>query len=169
MPFTFHVATVSVMKRMLWYERRLRMAWRIASVLAFLGVAFSAIALFFVGGLLSPNPWTWVGQGLALALMLWARISFGLRSFHAAANPTQGGLVTHGPYAYLRHPIYAAILLFLWSGVAAHLTPLPIALALAATVCTGVRIAAEERLLVAMYPEYTEYAERVRRLIPGVF
>ena len=50
-------------------------------------------------------------QGLAIALMLWARLTFGMRSFHATANPTEGGLVTAGPYRYWRHPIYAAVLL----------------------------------------------------------
>ena len=48
--------------------------------------------------------------------MVAARITFGRRSFHAAANPTEGGLVTTGPYAYIRHPIYAAILYFVWAG-----------------------------------------------------
>ena len=51
-----------------------------------------------------------VVQVFAIGLMIAARITFGLRSFHAAANPTAGGLVTRGPYALLRHPIYAAVL-----------------------------------------------------------
>jgi len=45
--------------------------------------------------------------------MLWARLTFGGRSFHAGANPTAGGVVTTGPYRFVRHPIYAAILYFL--------------------------------------------------------
>ena len=59
-------------------------------------------------------------QVAAVLLMVWARMTFGRRSFHAAANPTAGGLVTWGPYRYWRHPIYSAILLFLWSGVLSH-------------------------------------------------
>jgi hypothetical protein len=30
-------------------------------------------------------------QCLAVALMIWARLTFGLRSFHPAANPTRAG------------------------------------------------------------------------------
>src|SRR5664279_6232029 len=56
-------------------------------------------------------------QGIAVLLMIWARLTFGMRSFHATANPTEGGLVTNGPYRYWRHPIYAAVLLFVWTGV----------------------------------------------------
>lgn len=111
-------------------------------------------------------------QLLAVALMLWARVTFGMRSFHAAANPTAGGLVTSGPYRYWRHPIYAAVLLFLWTGVFSQGgAPTPVALALAAlaTAMTAVRIQAEEHLLRASMPEYAAYAARTRRIIPFVF
>ena len=104
--------------------------------------------------------------------MLWARITFGRRSFHAAANPTTGGLVTSGPYRYWRHPIYASILLFVWSGVlgqGAMPTVLAITLAIIATVMTAVRIHSEEQLLQASMPEYAAYAARTRRLVPFVF
>src|SRR5208283_5319165 len=53
-------------------------------------------------------------QLIAVLLMIWARTTLGRRSFHSAPDPTQGGLVTTGPYAYIRHPIYASILYFLW-------------------------------------------------------
>ena len=56
-------------------------------------------------------------QLLGLALMIWARLTFGLRSFRFAANPTQGGLVTKGPYRYIRNPIYAAAWLII-TGIA---------------------------------------------------
>ena len=109
---------------------------------------------------------------IAIVLMLWARVTFGMRSFHATANPTEGGLVTAGPYRYWRHPIYAAVLLFVWSGVLGRgVTPAPIDLALAAfaTLMTAVRIHAEEQLLRASMPEYVAYAARTKRLIPFVF
>lgn len=69
--------------------------------------------------LVAKNPVGLTLQASAVALMLWARFTFGTRSFHASANPTTGGLVTAGPYRYWRHPIYAAVLLFVWSGVLA--------------------------------------------------
>ncbi len=111
-------------------------------------------------------------QGLAIALMLWARVTFGMRSFHATANPTAGGLVSTGPYRFWRHPIYAAVLLFVWTGVLSqHVMPtvITIALALLATAMSAVRIAAEEHLLRASMPEYAAYAQRTRRLVPFVF
>lgn len=109
-------------------------------------------------------------QVAAVALMAWARITFGQRSFHFAANPTAGGLVTVGPYRYWRHPIYAAVLLFVWSGVLSHgVNGWSLALAGVATLATAVRIGAEEQLLRSTFPEYPAYAEKTKRLIPYVF
>ena len=107
-------------------------------------------------------------QFVAAALMLWARVTFGARSFHAAANPTAGGLVTSGPYGFVRHPIYAAILLLVWAGVASHGGIVSVLSAIVATAAIAVRIGAEEGLVREAYPEYADYARRTRRVIPWV-
>ena len=105
-------------------------------------------------------------QVAAVLLMLAARITFGRRSFHAAANPTAGGLVTTGPYAYLRHPIYAAVLYFMWAGAFDAMSSLAVASALIASAGAAVRMLSEERLLIERYPEYRDYMARVRRIVP---
>jgi protein-S-isoprenylcysteine O-methyltransferase Ste14 len=107
-------------------------------------------------------------QVLALLLMLWARITFGRRSFHATADPTEGGIITSGPYHYLRHPIYAAVMYFLWAGILSHLSLLNALIGLVATVGLFIRIFAEERLVTERYPSYVEYAVRTKRIIPFV-
>jgi protein-S-isoprenylcysteine O-methyltransferase Ste14 len=108
-------------------------------------------------------------QVLAVLLMLWARMTFGRRSFHATADPTEGGLMTSGPYRYLRHPIYAAVMYFVWTGVISHFSLLNVLLGVAATVGLFMRILAEERLVTERYPGYAEYATQTKRLIPFVF
>lgn len=101
--------------------------------------------------------------------MLWARKTFGLRSFHAAASTSEGGLVTSGPYRYWRHPIYASIIYFVWAGQVEAPSALAVGLAAAATLGLFARMLIEERFLAATYPEYPRYARRAKRVVPFVF
>jgi protein-S-isoprenylcysteine O-methyltransferase Ste14 len=92
-----------------------------------------------------------------------------MRSFHAAANPTSGGLVTTGPYRWLRHPIYASILYFSWATVVDHRTREAVLAALLITLGAAARMYLEERMLVDMYPDYRDYAARTARVVPFLF
>lgn len=129
----------------------------------------AAVSLLIRRSLFARVPVFIAVQVAAGALMLASRLTFGGRSFHAGANPTSGGLVTRGPYRYVRHPIYAAILMFVWAGVASHGSIVSVLTAIVMTAATAVRIGAEEALVVETYPEYAEYARRTKRLIPFVY
>ncbi|MGH8092321.1 MAG: methyltransferase family protein [Chthoniobacterales bacterium] len=139
------------------------------SILGFVLIVIALVALLKIHALFSPKPWVIALQVAAALLMLWARVTFGMRSFHADAKPTAGGLVTSGPYRYIRHPIYAAICMFIWAGVLAHLSPLTILLGFLATVGVLVRLRCEETLVTERYPEYRDYAARTKRLVPGLW
>ena len=136
------------------------------SSVAFAVLVLAIVGLVYTDNLLGHGPVAITLQVAAILLMVWARVTFGRRSFHAAANPTAGGLVTVGPYRYMRHPIYAAILLFVWTGVAANLSPLGITLGLLATAMLVLRMISEETLVRERYPEYDDYARRTKRMIP---
>ena len=144
------------------------MALRSVSILATAVLVAVAAALVFRGAILGTGPVSISLQAAGIALMLWARITFGLRSFHYAANTTQGGLVTRGPYRYIRNPIYAAAWLVIWTGVAVHWSPINAMLGAVVAAMLIVRIACEEQLLRATYPEYADYARKTARLIPFV-
>ena len=105
----------------------------------------------------------------AVALMLWARFTFGRRSFHAAADPTEGGLVTTGPYHFIRHPIYTAACAFCWAGIMANGSVPSMVGGVLLTVGGIMRMLAEERLLVDRYPEYLRYANGTKRMVFYVF
>jgi protein-S-isoprenylcysteine O-methyltransferase Ste14 len=111
-----------------------------------------------------------IGLQIAAALfMIWARLTFGMRSFHAAASTTEGELVTRGPYAIVRNPIYAAVIWFAWTGVAVHFSIENALLGLAVAGGMLVRIFMEERFLRERYRDYGDYTKRVKRLVPFVF
>jgi protein-S-isoprenylcysteine O-methyltransferase Ste14 len=139
------------------------------SVFGYLAMAGALITLLITHRVLSYSPVVIALQLAAIAFMLWARITFGRRSFHAVANPTDGGLVTTGPYRYIRHPIYAAVCLFVTAGVAVHLSWTALSLWGLVVGGTLARIFCEERLVTARYPEYRLYAAKTPRLIPFLF
>ncbi len=141
---------------------------KLLSTPVFVLLVLALVGLFYAHSLLGHGPVSIGLQVVAVLLMIWARVTFGMRSFHYAANPTEGGLVTTGPYRYMRHPIYAAVLLFLWTGVAVNASPLSVALGLAATAMLALRILFEERLVRRRYPEYDDYARRTKRVIPFI-
>jgi len=108
-------------------------------------------------------------QAAAGALMLWARITFGRRSFHIAADPVDGGLVTSGPYHFIRHPIYTAVCVFAWAGLLVNASVVSVVAGGLLVAGAVMRIIAEERLVIERYPAYRQYAQETKRMIPYLF
>ncbi len=137
--------------------------------MGFAAMAAGLVALLLTRRLFSLFPLVIAVQAAAVVLMAWARITFGRRSFHFAANPTQGGLVTTGPYRYIRHPIYTAVCLFVTAGAAARLSLTTVLLLVLLWGGAITRMLCEEQLLVQKYPEYQQYAARTPRMLPFLF
>jgi len=142
---------------------------KVLSVLSFLLMVGGILGLILRGELLYPYVWLIALQGAAVLLMFWARLTFGMGSFHFAADPTEDKLITSGPYRWIRHPIYTAVLLF--SLPPAIISRSPAALAFAVLIVLGAvtRMFCEEQYLRKHYPDYAEYAARTRRIIPLIF
>jgi protein-S-isoprenylcysteine O-methyltransferase Ste14 len=138
------------------------------SIFATLLLIAAMIVLYRLDALFSENFLTIALQIIALGIMAWARWSFGRRSFHFAAQPTSEKLITLGIYKYLRHPIYAAIWLFCWAGVAASFSVINAGLALLVLMCLVIRIVCEEACLRRAFPDYQSYAQKTARLIPFI-
>jgi protein-S-isoprenylcysteine O-methyltransferase Ste14 len=139
------------------------------SIAGFIGMATGILAQLATGTLLSWSPLVIGAQIGAALLMFWARRTFGRRSFHAAANPTAGGLVTSGPYRFIRHPIYTAVSGFSVAGVIGNLSWIGVLLGVVVVSGALVRIFCEEAMVTVLYPEYREYAARTWRMVPYVF
>jgi protein-S-isoprenylcysteine O-methyltransferase Ste14 len=144
-------------------------ACQILSIIATLLLIVCMIALYRLNALFSLSPPVLIVQSIAAALMLWARLSFGRRSFHFTAVPITENIITHGAYKYLRHPIYSAIWLFSWAGAAAHFSILTAGLAALVFVCLLTRIICEEACLQRRFSDYSTYAQHTARLIPFIF
>jgi protein-S-isoprenylcysteine O-methyltransferase Ste14 len=135
--------------------------------------------LLAFGGTFSPvllrpdgaHPQWGLSAGLALQLVgvllaLWSLATLG-RSFGFAA--ADRGLVSRGPYAIVRHPVYAAYVLLLAGYLLQSISLRNALVALLAIGCDVGRIRAEERVL-ALNPAHPAYRQRVRwRMLPGVW
>jgi protein-S-isoprenylcysteine O-methyltransferase Ste14 len=85
-------------------------------------------------------------------------------------KPIQGGkLVMHGPYRFVRHPIYAGLIFSTlgWALVRANL--LGLALVMLLLLFFDLKSRREERWLREAYPEYEAYQQRVHKLAPWVY
>jgi protein-S-isoprenylcysteine O-methyltransferase Ste14 len=110
-------------------------------------------------------------MAVAVGLFVWASRTMGRNWSIVARTRADHQLVETGPFAYVRHPIYTALLLMMLAFAIGygHVAHLLLAIPLYA-LGTWLRIDEEERLLAAMFGEpYARYAARVKRFVPGLF
>ncbi len=128
-------------------------------------VVFSGRALAFV-----PSPalgWTAaaivvVGIGFAI----WARFTLGKNWSPRPSMKERHELVTSGPYAYVRHPIYTGMLFAVFGTALTGSYFAILVLALASLVFLS-RIPREEKIMLDLFPSaYPAYQARTKRLIP---
>jgi protein-S-isoprenylcysteine O-methyltransferase Ste14 len=115
-------------------------------------------------------PLALAGMGLVLVVLTgiyaWATVAFGIRF----SNLTHRGILTHGPYAWTKHPAYLSKNIFWWLATMPFLTVTgnPVDLirnCVILAIVSGVyywRARTEERHLSAD-PAYVEYAEWMER------
>jgi protein-S-isoprenylcysteine O-methyltransferase Ste14 len=109
------------------------------------------------------------GDGACAAGLLLLLIALGQigRSVQIAPAPREDGrLVTSGVYAWLRHPMYTAILLVI-VGFFFRTPTLAVGIAGAIVIAfLVIKTRFEERLLLARYPEYARYKSRTWGIVP---
>jgi len=141
---------------------------KLISKFALLIVIIAILYLLISGNLLSRSPFIIAGQLLAIALAIWSRRSFQGRQFSIHAEPAEDPLLLTGPYQFIRHPMYAFALLFVWIGILGHLSLITVVIGLIVTGVIAIRIVIEEQFLRARYPDYVEYSRQTKRIIPFI-
>ena len=114
--------------------------------------------------------WTAVVLCIAgLAFCLWARFTLGRNWSGVVTLKGDHELITRGPYALVRHPIYTGLLTMFVAtmillGHVAGIIALPLVF-----VSIWFKLRHEERLMLQRFPDqYAAYQRRVRRLIPFI-
>ncbi|MBA3897051.1 MAG: isoprenylcysteine carboxylmethyltransferase family protein [Sphingomonadaceae bacterium] len=107
----------------------------------------------------------------SVGLFAWSVRTMGRNWAIVARTRADHGLVTTGPFAFVRNPIYVAMAFFMLGfTVATGHEPALILAAPVFVIGTLIRTMQEERLLRAHFgAAYEDYAARVKRFVPGVF
>lgn len=132
---------------------------------ALLAVVAGLLVLAVTGNLFSSSPVVIALQLAAVAPAVWSRRSFPAGAFRVAATPAGESVIRHGPHRAIRHPMYSAMLLFIWAAVLSHRSVLTLAVGIVVTGVAAARIALEARLLRDRDADYAAYVRAVPFLL----
>lgn len=106
---------------------------------------------------------------LGVAIAIWARVALGRNWSGSITLKENHELVTAGPYAAIRHPIYTALILLYLALLLLIVSPSAIiGFALVVWSC-WVKLKQEEALMLRQFPDsYPAYMARTKRLVPGL-
>jgi protein-S-isoprenylcysteine O-methyltransferase Ste14 len=137
------------------------------------GAALAGTWIVTVLGLQPPAPGAWwvplVSSGLLVAGMACAVAALLVLGRCFGILPEARGLVTSGPYRYVRHPLYSAEALAFLGVLLPVLSPLSLAIYGLFLALQALRTRYEEEVLAAAFPEYDAYRRTTWRFVPGVF
>ncbi|HTR77326.1 MAG TPA: isoprenylcysteine carboxylmethyltransferase family protein [Gemmatimonadaceae bacterium] len=105
---------------------------------------------------------------VGVAIAIWARVTLGRNWGMPMSRKENPELVTTGPYAYIRHPIYSGFLFAMLGSTIALSIVWVIPLIVSGLYFTY-SARREERIMIAQFPEaYAAYRRRTKMLIPFV-
>jgi protein-S-isoprenylcysteine O-methyltransferase Ste14 len=132
------------------------------------GIQFVLIGVIVLTGPLWPPGWSLrVILAVGGVIGLWALYVMGLRQVNVFPEvPGQGKLIVLGPFRWVRHPMYASVLLVTLAWVLGNPLPCRIMLWAGLGMTLLIKLQYEERLLIERFPEYEAYRRQTKRLIP---
>jgi protein-S-isoprenylcysteine O-methyltransferase Ste14 len=104
--------------------------------------------------------------GCALLVGVWAALWLGRGLTPLPLPNGQVDLVTGGPYRWIRHPMYAAVMLGMGGVAIGSGTWCSVASWLGLVVLLNLKARWEERHLVAAFPGYREYRQNTGHFLP---
>jgi protein-S-isoprenylcysteine O-methyltransferase Ste14 len=106
---------------------------------------------------------------VGILLGIWAIAIMGRTNTNITPLVKQSAmLVTNGPYAFIRHPMYSAVLLTVWPLIIDQYSLLRLMIGLVLTIDLIVKLLFEESLLRKHFAGYEIYMRETKRLIPFV-
>jgi len=104
------------------------------------------------------------------AFAIWARLTLGGNWSGRATVKADHELITRGPYAIARHPIYTGLLVAVAGTALANGEWHAVVAIIVIGLAFLVKMSQEERLMMQTFPAaYPAYRQRVKALLPGIF
>lgn len=136
----------------------------------FVLVQFVSIAILAViGEVATKNMWLVALQGAGVFLGLWALAVFHFRVSIFPEVSLGARLITVGPYRYIRHPMYTAVLLVTLAWVLALPTGGAFFMWIILCIDLIIKLHYEERMLMRTFARYASYMRISKRLLPFVY
>jgi protein-S-isoprenylcysteine O-methyltransferase Ste14 len=127
-------------------------------------------AIVLTGPILASHPLLLAAEFAAVLLGVWAILTVQIDKVNVVPDPRPNAeLVRRGPYRWIRHPMYAALLLGTLALVLAAPSPLRWGLWLVLLVDLLIKLHYEEGLLRQHFSGYAAYMAESKRLIPYIF
>lgn len=109
-------------------------------------------------------------QALSIVLALWAVKTMRLGKFNIIPDPKNDSkLIKAGPYRFIRHPMYASILLFFIPLIIQEPSTIRIAFYIALALTLVFKLHYEEKLLAEKFTAYSNYQKQSHKLIPFIY
>ena len=137
----------------------------------FVAVQFTCLILIAATGkLLSSTEWGILLESAGVFLAFVAIYQMKIGNFNVVPIPkTEGQLVTHGVYQYIRHPMYLAQLIATFPLIVEDYTMPRLAVWIILMFNLVFKLHYEEKLLIRHFKGYHEYMQSSWRLIPYVY
>lgn len=141
--------------------------------MSYIYIIIQVVFIILIGltGPISPdNLFLFSGIIISILTIIWSVWSMKLSHLNIMPDLKHNIiLVTSGPYKFIRHPMYASVLLTTLMLVINHLTLWRIVFWLVLFIDLHLKFNYEENLLLTKFPEYSEYQSKTKKLIPFIY
>ena len=107
---------------------------------------------------------------LSILLVVWAIIAMQKSKLRILPEPSADAiLITNGPYRFIRHPMYTAILMGCIGLFITKFTWMRLVILITLAIVLFIKLMLEERMLCQKFEGYKNYMQKTQRLFPYIF
>ncbi|MDQ5944041.1 MAG: hypothetical protein QG658_107 [Patescibacteria group bacterium] len=136
----------------------------------FVFAQFTLLAILVLSAAKPPGVVSFLLAAAAILLGVSAMLAMTKRTLTVMPEVARGAeLSTAGPYKYIRHPMYSAVMLLALAMLVQDFTILRLGVYVALVIVLIFKSKYEEKLLASHYRAYAAYQEKTQRFIPKIY